>query len=216
MNNIINNFIKKFKNLNQKSSWDTYKEYIKIDSTAIIAPGSNIKIFNPPIHPRICFEVGAGSHVFANFNILRSEANIKIEENCQLGNSLLVAAKNIVIGNDVIMPWGVTILDSDNHSLDWEYRKNDVSICKSNYIKTNGENIILNYNWDNVKMEDIIIKDKVFIGCNVIILKDVTINEGTVIGAGSVIVRDTESWSVYAGNPAKFIKKYNFIPMIKN
>ena len=105
MNNIINNFIKIFKNLNQKSSWDTYKEYIKIDPTAIIAPGSNIKNFNPPIPPRICFEVGVDSHIFANFNILRSEANIKIGENCQIGNSLLVAAKNIVIGNDVIMSW---------------------------------------------------------------------------------------------------------------
>ena len=40
-----------------------------------------------------------------------------------------------------------------------------------------------------------------------IILPGVTIGEGAVVGAGAVVTKDVEPWSVVAGNPAKFIKK---------
>ena len=40
-----------------------------------------------------------------------------------------------------------------------------------------------------------------------IILPGVTIGEGAVVGAGSVVTKDVEPWSVVVGNPAKFIKK---------
>ena len=37
--------------------------------------------------------------------------------------------------------------------------------------------------------------------------QDIEIGEGAVIGAGTVMVKDAEPWGVYAGNPAKYIKK---------
>jgi acetyltransferase-like isoleucine patch superfamily enzyme len=51
------------------------------------------------------------------------------------------------------------------------------------------------------------VKDDVFVGAYAIILKGSLINERTVIGAGSVVSGRLEGDSVYAGNPAKFIKK---------
>jgi len=42
-----------------------------------------------------------------------------------------------------------------------------------------------------------------------IILPGVTIGEGGCIGAGSVVSKSTEPYSVYCGNPAKFIKHRN-------
>lgn len=53
----------------------------------------------------------------------------------------------------------------------------------------------------------IIIKDNVWIGANVIILPGVTINEGCVIAAGSVVTKTTEPYYIYAGVSAKKIKK---------
>lgn len=40
-----------------------------------------------------------------------------------------------------------------------------------------------------------------------IILPGVTIGEGAVVGAGAVVTKDVEPWTVVGGNPAKFIKK---------
>ena len=34
-----------------------------------------------------------------------------------------------------------------------------------------------------------------------------TIDEGSIVGATSSLFKSTEAWSVYGGNPAKFLKK---------
>lgn len=54
---------------------------------------------------------------------------------------------------------------------------------------------------------DIIIEEDVFIGAKAIILPGVYLYEGAVIGAGSVVTKDVEAWTIVGGNPAKFIKK---------
>ena len=49
--------------------------------------------------------------------------------------------------------------------------------------------------------------DGVWIGARAIILPGITIGEGAVVAAGSVVTKDVEPWNVVGGNPAKFIKK---------
>jgi acetyltransferase-like isoleucine patch superfamily enzyme len=53
----------------------------------------------------------------------------------------------------------------------------------------------------------IIIENDVWIGANVIILPNVRIGEGCIVGAGSVVTRDLSKFSIYAGNPCKFLRK---------
>lgn len=52
-----------------------------------------------------------------------------------------------------------------------------------------------------------IICDNVTVGMRSIILPGVTIGEGAVVGAGSVVTKNVEPFTVVAGNPAKIIKK---------
>ena len=61
-----------------------------------------------------------------------------------------------------------------------------------------------------LQVGEIIIEDNVFIGAKALILPDKKIKEGSVVGAGSVLTKDTEPWGIYAGNPARFIKKRIF------
>lgn len=53
----------------------------------------------------------------------------------------------------------------------------------------------------------IVIGGNVWVAGWSIILPGVTIGEGAVVGAGSVVTKDVERWTVVAGNPAKFIKR---------
>ena len=53
------------------------------------------------------------------------------------------------------------------------------------------------------------IGDDVWIGGRVIILPGVNIGEGAIIGAGSVVTKNVEPYTVVAGNPAKVLKKRN-------
>ena len=59
----------------------------------------------------------------------------------------------------------------------------------------------------NVKKGKIILDRYTQIGCNSIIFPDVNIGEGSVVGALSLVKENIPSWVVYAGIPAKFIKK---------
>jgi len=54
---------------------------------------------------------------------------------------------------------------------------------------------------------EIVIGEDVWIGSNSVILSDVSIGRGTIIGAGSVVTKDLPSYVIAAGNPAKIIKK---------
>lgn len=53
----------------------------------------------------------------------------------------------------------------------------------------------------------VVIKKKAYIGANTVICKPVTIGEGAIIGASSVVTKDIPPFEVWAGNPARFIRK---------
>lgn len=51
-----------------------------------------------------------------------------------------------------------------------------------------------------------VIEDNVIIGAKATIIGSIKIGQGSVIGAGSVVVKDVPPYSVVAGNPARIIK----------
>ena len=53
---------------------------------------------------------------------------------------------------------------------------------------------------------NIVVEDDVWIGYGAIIMSGVTIANGCIIAAGSIVTKDTEPYSIYAGNPAKKVK----------
>ena len=71
----------------------------------------------------------------------------------------------------------------------------------------NGFNFITNKDWSVVRSAPIHICSKAWIGVGCKILKGVTIGEGAIVAAGSVVVKDVESWTMVGGNLAKIIKK---------
>lgn len=54
------------------------------------------------------------------------------------------------------------------------------------------------------------IGDNVFIGLNTLIVNSINIGDNAVIGAGSIVNKDIPANEIWAGNPAKFIRKRNF------
>ncbi|MBW1738703.1 MAG: N-acetyltransferase, partial [Deltaproteobacteria bacterium] len=52
-----------------------------------------------------------------------------------------------------------------------------------------------------------VVKNRASIGSNATILCGVTIGEGAILGAGSVVIRDVPDHTIVAGNPARVIRK---------
>ena len=56
---------------------------------------------------------------------------------------------------------------------------------------------------------DVVIGDRAWIGYRAIILPGVKIGEGAVVGAGAIVTKDVEAFSIVAGNPARKIGERN-------
>lgn len=156
---------------------------------------------------KIFLKIGEDSIIEARFIFETKNGLIEIGDRTFIGGGTnLICIDNITVGNDVLISWGCTIMDNNSHSLLWGQRKNDVKDWK----KGIDENKIGKYkDWTNVEHLPIIIKNKAWIGFNVIILKGVTIGEGAIVAAGSVVTKDVPDFAVVAGNPAKIVKYTN-------
>lgn len=62
-----------------------------------------------------------------------------------------------------------------------------------------------NYNWKGKNLMTKIGND-VWVGYGATIMQGIVINDGAIIAAGSVVTKDVEAYSIYAGNPARKIK----------
>lgn len=119
--------------------------------------------------------------------VIKDNGKIKIGNNVGISNSTIVSHDEIIIEDNVMIGGSCKIYDTDFHSIQFNKR---IDKCDN-----------------DIKTSPIIIKKNCFIGAHSIILKGVTIGEGSVIGAGSVITKDVPSNEVWAGNPAKYIRK---------
>lgn len=148
--------------------------------------------------------IGNNSLIEGNFVFETQNGNITIGDRTFIGSgSTCICIENITIGDDVLISWGCTIMDNNAHSLKWSERMDDVADWKKGIDQGK---IGLYKNWKNVESAPIVIKNKAWIGFNVIVLKGVTIGEGAIVGAGSVVTRDVPDWTIVAGNPATVIR----------
>ncbi len=60
---------------------------------------------------------------------------------------------------------------------------------------------------DDWKVVATIVKRGASIGSSATILCGVTIGEGAIVGAGSVVTKDVEPFTIVAGNPARFLRR---------
>lgn len=182
----------------------SHEKFVSIDPSTILLNGLSLR-FDTWQENRKYVQIGRLCMINANFIFESEKGQIAIGNNVQMGGVTLISRTMISIGNDVTMAWGITIYDHNSHSIYWEDRCLDNRQAYEDYLRYAGKSV-MNKNWEKVSSRPIRIEDKVWIGFDVTILKGVTIGEGAVIGAKSVVTKDVPPWSVAAGNPAKVVK----------
>ena len=107
-------------------------------------------------------------------------------------NFTVLDCAKVIIGDDVFIAPNVSIYTA-YHPIKYKDR--------NGYLREDG--VIT----DKEYAKEIVIGSNVWIGGSVTILPGVHIGDGCVIGAGSVVTKDTEPSSIYVGNPAKMLKR---------
>lgn len=168
---------------------------IRRRKTVTVGDGAVVRWWGLKSHGGIV-RIGAQAIVKCRIDFDHPSGEVIIGERCYIGASHLVCHTRITIGDDVIISWGVTIVDHDSHALDWAKRKDDVENWHS-----------MNKHWEHVPIAPVRIGNKVWIGFGASILKGVEVGEGAVIGARSVVTRDVPPYSVVVGNPARVVRR---------
>jgi len=142
--------------------------------------------------------IGNFCHIKGELFIFGHGGRIEIGDYCYLGfNSRVWSAKNIRIGNRVLISHNCNIFDNDTHPLEPEARHRQyVEIITTGHPKV-----------IDLQEEEIIIEDDVLIGANATVLKGVTLGKASIVGTGSVVTRNVPPYTVVAGNPAQVVKE---------
>lgn len=132
--------------------------------------------------------------------------NFKFGDRVYIGKSQIICKTGIEFESNILVAWGVTFYDHDSHSLDYTLRREDITQQLEDFKNNNG-NYVKTKDWSIVNTKPIKVCKDSWIGMNAVILKGVTIGEGAVVAACSVVTKDVPPFTVVAGNPAKEVKK---------
>lgn len=133
--------------------------------------------------------IDAFNHKNINGNLITIGKNVEINDNVHIG-----AIEKITIGDNVLIASKVFISDHNHGSYEGKIHDSPLSTPNSRKIYS----------------KPVIIEKNVWLGEFVAVLPGVTIGEGTIIGAMSVVTKNIPPFCIAVGSPAKVIKRYNF------
>lgn len=108
------------------------------------------------------------------------DARIVIGRDSLLNGAMLTAKREIEIGAEARLAFGVRVLDADLHDLDRETPE---------------------------RIDPIRIGDRVWLGADCLVLRGVTIGDDVVVAAGSIVTRDIPARTLALGAPARPVRE---------
>lgn len=170
--------------------------------------GSHISPSHPPSISQIQFYSYQILHPMALIKSVRGFTP-QLGENCYLADNATLVG-DVIIGDDCSI-WFNAVLRGDVNSIRIGNRVNiqDGTVIHTLYQKSVsviGNDVSIGH---NVVIHGAEIKDGALIGMGAVVLDHAVVGEGAIIAAGSVVLTGTkvEPGSIYAGVPAKFVKK---------
>jgi acetyltransferase-like isoleucine patch superfamily enzyme len=147
--------------------------------------------------------IRAGSIIYTEVvmgNNCQSGHHVMIREKSKIGNNTLIGTKTVIDGN-VIIGDNVNIQTGVYIPLFCSIGNN---VFMGPFSKLTNDKYMLRKKYD---LKGAIIEDYVSLGANSVILPGITLKRGTIVGAGSVVTKDTNEKDIVIGNPAKLLKK---------
>ena len=150
---------------------------------------------------------GEGVFLYPLSKVIHPE-NAELDDHCRIFDNVFIdAGRSLKIGKYSIITW-FSLIEGGGHVIigDRVFIGPGSKILSSTY-EINGYYSIEHIPDECRKTEfkDIKIEDDAYVGANSVIMPGVTIGEGAVVGANSLVDRNLKPWGIYFGNPVKLI-----------
>ncbi len=187
----------------RKLEWDWYRgvipENVLMDDTAYCETTFSFYFYRSQLVGGVEYGRGASTYLGTMFDV-GAHGRVKIGEYALVHGARIICDSEISIGDYALISWNVVLMDSYRVPLNILERRRELEL-----VPTREPRLAC----ASVPAKPICIERNVWIGFEACVLPGVTIGEGSVIGAKSVVTENVPPFTIAAGNPAQVIRFVN-------
>lgn len=184
----------------RKLPWDWYPgrvpEGVVVDETAYIETSFSFHFYRSTLAGGVVYGRGASTYLGTMFDV-GPRGRVKLGQYALVHGARIICDAEISIGDYALISWNVVLMDTYRVPLDLQERRAELRLVASRELRQARADVVA---------QSIRIGRNVWIGFDACVLPGVTIGEGAVIGAKSVVAADVPPFTVAAGNPARIIR----------
>jgi|SRR5438876_1777355 len=181
--------------------WDWYPgkfpDNVVVDETAYVETTFSFYLFRSRLSRGVQIGRGASTYLGTMFDV-GPAGRVKLGDYALVHGARIICDSEIVIGDYALISWNVLLADTYRVPLDPRERRRELQRVPTRQPRTVAA---------DVPARPVHIQRNVWIGFDACILPGVTVGEGSVVGARSVVTEAVPPHTVVAGNPARVIRQ---------
>lgn len=181
--------------------WDWYPGTIPpnalIDETAYVETTFSFLFFRSTQPGGVCYGRGASTYLGTMFDV-GPKGRVTLGDFALVHGARIICDSEITIGDHALISWNVVLMDTYRVPVNPRERRTELELVPQRQPRLAGA---------EVPAHPIRIERNVWIGFDACVLPGVTIGEGSVVGAKSVVTESVPPFTVVAGNPARIIRQ---------
>ena len=185
----------------RKLEWDWFPgrvpENVTLDETAYLETTYSFELFRSGEPEAV--QIGRGSSIYLGVMFdLGPVARVRVGDFTLMNGSRLICDAAIEIGDYCLISWNTVLMDT--------YRVPAEPALRRPFLEAAAQRAPRCVRAD-VPARPIRIGNNVWIGFDSCVLPGLSIGDGAIVGARSVVVKDVPAYTVVAGNPARVIRQ---------
>ena len=182
-------------------SWDwfpgTIPENVVVDETAYIETTFSFRFFRS-VRPRgVEYGRAASTYLGTMFDV-GPNGRVTLGEYALVHGARVICDSEITIGEYALISWNVVLMDTYRVPSNAAARREELKRVPNRELRLASA---------SVESKPIHIERNVWIGFDACVLPGVTIGEGAIVGARSVVTASVPAFTIAAGNPARIIRE---------
>jgi acetyltransferase-like isoleucine patch superfamily enzyme len=181
--------------------WDWYPgtvpENVVLDETAYVETTFSFHLYRSRAPVGVRIGRGASTYLGTMFDVGR-RGQVTVGEFSLVHGARIICDDQVEIGDYALISWNVVLMDSYRVPSDPFDRRRSLQIAPGSWPRQ-----IEGFSRSARRVR---IGPNVWIGFDACVLPGVTIGEGAIVGARSVVVSDVPPYTIAAGNPARVIR----------
>ena len=181
--------------------WDWYPgripENAAVDDTAYLETTYSFCFFRSELPCGVEIGLGASTYLGTMFDV-GPRGRVKLGKFALVHGARIICDSEITIGDYALLSWNVVLMDTYRVAFNVSERRKELERVPTRTPRLADA---------DVPARPVHIGPNVWIGFDSCVLPGVTIGEGSVVGARSVVAEDVPPYAVVAGNPARVIRR---------